>query len=89
MPNYENPSILERLIGLGTYLTGGFLGIIWFVVSFFLKMYVTPFLQYHITQSVIFFLGLYIIDLFFSILFGFLTHIPFIKDIVKYILFFF
>ena len=89
MPNYNNPSILERLVALGTYLSGGLIGIIWFILLFFLKRDVSSFLKYHITQSIVFFLFLYVINLFFSIVFGFLTQVPFIKGFTKAILFFF
>ena len=91
MQNYNSkrPPIFDRLISAGSYLSGGLIGIIWFFISYFRKVSTSAFCQYHISQSIIFWLIIYIISLFFEIIFGLLQTIPFIGKIILNILLFF
>lgn len=82
----ETTSVLERFIGATTYLTGGVTGICFYILSFIMKFNVNPFVQFHVTQSVVLYLGIYIINLFLSIIFGFLLNISFLKNITRTIL---
>ncbi len=87
--NYQKPLPIEKIIAVLSYCTAGIVGFVWFLIGHFMKLNLRPFLKYHIYQSifisVLFSVGVYILDFLFSIL----ARIPFIKNIVGIISFIF
>lgn len=89
MQDRYSPSILERLICCATYFSGGLIGVIWLIICFLMKINVSFFTQYHVSQSVVFWLIIYVFNLFLSIFIGFLIRIPFLGDLIANIIRFF
>ena len=52
LPISNKPYPIERILSAATYLTAGGVGFVWFILSLLLKKRVTPFLMYHILQSI-------------------------------------
>lgn len=73
------PSIFERIIAAGSYLTLGTIGFIWFLVSILLiKKPMSKYLTCNLVQSFVLSILYAIITLAYSIFIGLLTSIPFI-----------
>ena len=72
---------IERIISAATYLTAGGVGFVWLIIAAFLRKRVTPFLMYHIMQSIFISLLLYIVSLLGNLLFVILYKIPIINAI--------
>jgi len=72
---------IERIISAATYLTAGGVGFVWLIIAAFLRKRVTPFLMYHIMQSIFISLLFYIVSLLGNLLFVILYKIPIINAI--------
>lgn len=48
----KKPYAIERIVSAGSYITAGGLGFVWFIIALLLKKRVTPFLMYHMMQSI-------------------------------------
>lgn len=90
LKNYQKEAdLFDRLMGVATYVTFGMAGLIWLILSFFLKKTPSGFLSYHIYQSIFLSLLIYILSLLFGIALGFMASIPFLSGLAKWIEFFF
>ncbi len=69
---------IEKIISILSYLTMGIIGLIWLIISYFLKKRLRFFLMYNITQSMIISIFLAIFKLILSILLSIIAVIPFI-----------
>ena len=76
---------IERIISAASYLTAGFAGFIWLIIAAILRKRVTPFLMYHILQSIflsiLYFLLVTVAELIYVILY----RIPLINAIPYFI----
>lgn len=92
MQNFRNqsfPSLLERLIAILNYITFGIVGFGWLILVAIRKVRLTPFLQYHIFQSFFLVMLYWLVSVFVSLIAQILSFIPFIRELVLKILFFF
>ena len=64
--NNSAPYPMEKIISVATYLTFGLVGGIYWLIAFFLKLGIRPFLKFHIYQSVFLSLLFAVINLIFS-----------------------
>jgi len=76
---------IERIISAASYLTAGFAGILWLLVAFFIKKHVTPFLLYHISQSIFLSIAYFLLVRFAELIYVILYRIPFINAIPYFI----
>lgn len=72
---------IERILSAATYLTAGGVGFVWLIIAAFLRKRVTPFLMYHIMQSIFISLLFYIVSLLGNLIFVILYKIPIINAI--------
>lgn len=89
--NYSHSSqvsMLEKIIGIGTYLTAGFLGFIWIILAVMTKNTLKPFLRYHIYQSIFLSILYFLFSTFVNLLLSILSYVPFVKILVGRISFF-
>lgn len=74
--NTINISPIEKIISIFSYLSMGIIGLIWFIIAYFMKKRLTYFLMYNITQSMIIAIFLAILKLGLNIIFSILAIIP-------------
>ena len=79
-------STADRIISALSYGTGGFAGVIWWILSvLLLKKHVSKFLMFNIFQSMFISFTLYIVNILLSLLLGLLVMIPFINILANYV----
>lgn len=76
---------IERIISAASYLTAGGAGFVWLLVAAVLKKHVTPFLMYHILQSIFLSIVYFLITVFAELIYVILYRIPVINAIPYYI----
>ena len=76
---------IERIIAAASYLTAGGAGFVWLLVAAVLKKHVTPFLMYHILQSIFLSIVYFLITVFAELIYVILYRIPVINAIPYYI----
>lgn len=76
---------IERLISAATYLTAGGAGFIWLLVAAVMKKHVTPFLMYHILQSIFLSIAYFLLTTFAELIYAILYRIPVINAIPYFI----
>lgn len=76
---------IERLISALTYLTTGGAGFIWLLIAAIMKKHVTPFLMYHILQSIFISIAYFLIATFAKLIYIILYKIPLINAIPYFI----
>lgn len=81
-------SVLEKIIGIGTYLTAGFIGFIWIILAVMSKNTLKPFLRYHIYQSIFLSILYFLFSTFVNLLLNILSYVPFVKIVVGHISFY-
>ena len=81
-------SVLEKIIGIGTYLTAGFIGFIWIILAVVSKNTLKPFLRYHIYQSIFLSILYFLFSTFVNLLLNILSYVPFVKIVVGHISFY-
>lgn len=81
-------SVLEKIIGIGTYLTAGFIGFIWIILAVASKSTLKPFLRYHIYQSIFLSILYFLFSTFVNLLLNILSYVPFVKIVVGHISFY-
>lgn len=84
---YTNPSLIDTIISMLTYITMGFAGVIWMVLCAIMRREMSSFVRYHVFQSVFISLGLYLLNILCGIIVGILSFIPFIKTITHQIMY--
>ena len=72
---------IERILSAATYLTAGMAGFIWMIIAAIAKKRVTPFLMYHIMQSIFLSIAYFLITQLCGLLFIILYRIPLINAI--------
>ena len=72
---------IERIISSASYLSAGMAGFVWLLIAALCKKKVTPFLLYHIMQSIFLSLLYYIIIVLADLIYAILYKIPLINAI--------
>ena len=72
---------IERIISAASYLTAGGAGFIWLIIAALLKKHVTPFLLYHILQSIFLSILYFLLATFAELIYVILYRIPIINAI--------
>lgn len=72
---------IERIISAASYLTAGGAGFVWLIIAAILKKHVTPFLLYHILQSIFLSILYFLIATFAELIYVILYRIPIINAI--------
>lgn len=72
---------IERIISAASYLTAGGAGFIWLLIAAIMKKHVTPFLLYHIMQSIFLSILYFIIATLAELVYAILYRIPLINAI--------
>jgi len=90
--NYTNYkpaiSIEDRVVSGLSFLSYGLIGFIWIIVSHIRGKSLSSFARFHIFQSIMFFIGVYVITLILNIFLGFVQIMPFIGSIVANIVYY-
>ena len=81
----ENLSFSDRIVSGFSYVTGGWVGIIWMVILYFTKKTASRFLRFNVMQSVIFAIIYYILSVLTGAILTLLSKIPFVQIIVSWI----
>ena len=76
---------IERLISALSYLTAGGAGFVWLLIAALMKKLVTPFLLYHILQSIFLSILYFLIATFADLIYVILYRIPLINAIPYFI----
>lgn len=76
---------IERLISAASYLTAGGAGFIWLIIAALMKKHVTPFLLYHIMQSIFLSIAYFLLATFAELIYVILYRIPLINAIPYFI----
>ncbi|HIS82134.1 TPA: hypothetical protein IAD41_00800 [Candidatus Scatenecus faecavium] len=88
--NYETkPYMIEKIVSGLSYLTMGFVGFIWLIISLVRRTPLTKFLQYHIFQSIFISIGYVLLCLLLGLLLNIMSMIPFINLLAAQIALFF
>ena len=72
---------IEKIISAASYLTAGGAGFIWLIIAAILKKHVTPFLLYHILQSIFLSILYFLLASFAELIYVILYRIPLINAI--------
>lgn len=72
---------IEKIISAATYLTAGGAGFVWLLVAAVMRKHVTPFLMYHILQSIFLSIAYFLVARFAELIYVILYRIPFINAI--------
>lgn len=86
--NPDKVYFMEKLISALSYLSMGFVGFIYIIVTVFTKTSLKPFLKYHIFQSIFLSIGYFLLCAFIQLICNILLVIPFINKLVTIILFY-
>ena len=78
-PNNIYP--IERILSSASYLTAGGVGFVWLIIAALTKKHVTPFLMYHILQSIFISICFFLISILGNMLYVILYRIPLINAI--------
>ncbi|MBO7673085.1 hypothetical protein J6S88_06735 [bacterium] len=85
----EEKTALDRIIAAISYLTFGFVGGIWWIICAIRNKYLSPFLKYHIIQSIFISFALYVASLILGMLIEILDIVPFVQILVRQLYFIF
>ncbi len=72
---------IERIISAASYLTAGGAGFVWLIIAAVLRKRVTPFLMYHILQSIFLSILYFLVATFAELIYVILYRIPLINAI--------
>lgn len=72
----KKPYPIERILSAATYFTAGGVGFVWLIIAAFLRKQVTPFLMYHIFQSLFLSMAFFIFLMLMKLLYNILSLIP-------------
>ena len=76
---------IERILSAATYLSSGFVGFIWLIIASLMKKRITPFLMYHIFQSIFLSIAYFILVKLSQLVYVILYRIPLINAIPYYL----
>ncbi len=77
----RKPYAIERILSAATYLTAGGVGFVWLIVAAVLRKHITPFLMYHILQSIFLSILFFLISILGELIYVILYRIPVINSI--------
>lgn len=80
--NNTEPTMLEKLICVATYLTGGTVGFVWIVFCHITKNYPKTFVKFHAFQSILISIILWLFNTLMAIILAFVKIIPFIGMLI-------
>lgn len=75
----NKPYPIERILSVASYMTAGGVGFVWLIIAAFLRKQVTPFLMYHIMQSIFLSILFYLLSVLGSLLLVIIYKIPIIN----------
>ncbi len=78
---HNEPYPIERILSAASYLTAGGVGFVWLIVAAVCKKHVTPFLMYHILQSIFLSICFFLLSVLGQMLYVILYRIPLINAI--------
>ena len=81
----NQPYPIERILSAATYMTAGGVGFVWLIIAAVLKKQVTPFLMYHILQSIFISICFFLLSILGQMIYVVLYRIPIINAIPFYI----
>ena len=81
----RKPYPIERLLSAATYLTAGGVGFVWLIIAAFMRKTVTPFLMYHIMQSIFLSILFFLVSVLGELVYVILYKIPLINAIPYFI----
>ncbi len=81
MRTSNGPYAIERILSAATYLTAGGVGFIWLIIAAVLRKHITPFLMYHILQSIFLSILFFLISILGELIYIILYRIPVINSI--------
>lgn len=87
-PGRPYASMEDRIISGLTCLTWGLVGFIWIIISHIRGQSLSSFSRFHIFQSIMIFIGIYVLGLILSIFLGFIQLMPFVGPFVANIVYF-
>ena len=73
--------MIERILSAASYFTAGGVGFVWLIIAALIKKTVTPFLMYHILQSIFISIGFFIITKLFEFIWIIIYRIPYLNAI--------
>ncbi len=79
MQTSKNPYPIERILSAASYLTAGGVGFVWLIIAAFMRKQVTPFLMYHIMQSIFISILFYLLSVLGGLLLVIIYKIPVIN----------
>ena len=77
----RKPYAIERILSAATYLTAGGVGFVWLIIAAVTKKTITPFLMYHILQSIFISIFFFLLSILGEMIYIILYRIPFINAI--------
>jgi len=77
----NNIAPIERILSAATYMTAGGVGFVWLIIAAFTKKRVTPFLMYHIMQSIFISILFFLLSILGQLIYVILYRIPLINAI--------
>lgn len=81
MHNSNEVYPIERVISSASYLTAGMVGFVWMIIAAVFKKQVTPFLMYHILQSIFLSIAYFLLAQLCGLVYIILYRIPLINAI--------
>ena len=81
----NKPYAIERILSAATYLTAGMVGFVWLIIAALTKKRVTPFLMYHIIQSIFISILYYLVSILGELIYVILYRIPLVNAIPYFI----
>lgn len=81
----RKPYPIERILSAATYMTAGGVGFVWLIIAALGRKTVTPFLMYHIFQSIFISMAFFLLSILFEFVYVILYKIPIINAIPYYL----
>ena len=81
----RKPYPIERILSAATYMTAGGVGFVWLIIAALWRKSVTPFLMYHIFQSIFISMAFFLLSVLFELVYVILYKIPIINAIPYYL----
>ncbi len=76
---------IERILSALSYMTAGGVGFVWLIIAAIFKKRVTPFLMYHILQSIFISIAYYLLTILCQMVYVILYRIPLINALPYFI----
>ncbi len=76
--------VIDRVMSALSYLSAGWIGLIYCLVLYFSKKHISGFVRFNVTQSIFFALAYFIISILLNFILSLLSHIPIIQVIVSW-----